>query len=33
MYVAIGEAVVLLTLGSVLYYSIKSRRLDQLLFA
>ena len=33
LFVAIGEAVVLLTLGSVLYYSIKSRRLDQLLFA
>ena len=32
LFVAIGELVVLLTLGSALYYGIKSRRLDQLLF-
>jgi len=31
-YVAIGEAAVLLTLGSTLYYAIKKRRLDILLF-
>ena len=29
VYVAIGEAVVLLTLGSALYYAIKKRRLDE----
>lgn len=29
VYVAIGEAVVLLTLGSALYYAIKRRRLDE----
>jgi uncharacterized membrane protein len=28
LYVAIGEAAVLLTLGSLLFYTIKSRRLD-----
>lgn len=32
LYVAIGEAAVLLTLGTVLYYVMKSRRLDQRLF-
>ena len=32
LYVAIGEAAVLLTLGTVLYYTVKSRRLDQKLF-
>ena len=31
VYVAIGEAVVLLTLGSALYYAIKKRRLDETL--
>ena len=31
-YVAIGEAAVLLTLGTALYYAIKSRRLDVRLF-
>ena len=29
VYVAIGEAVVLLTLGSALYYAIKNRRLEE----
>ena len=29
VYVAIGEAVVLLTLGSALYYAIKKRRLEE----
>lgn len=29
LYVAIGEATVLLTLGTALYYTIKNRRLDQ----
>lgn len=29
LYVAIGEIAVLLTLGSALYYTIRSRRLDQ----
>jgi uncharacterized membrane protein len=29
LYVAIGEAAVLLTLGTALYYTIKNRRLDQ----
>lgn len=33
LYVAIGEAVVLLVLGSVLYYAMKKRHLDQTLFA
>lgn len=33
LYVAVGEAAVLLVPGSVLYYAIKKRRLDQLLFA
>ncbi len=33
LYVAIGEAAVLLTLGSVLYYAMKKRRLDSRLFA
>ncbi len=33
LYVAIGEAAVLLTLGSALYYAIKLRRLDTLLFS
>lgn len=32
VYVAIGEAAVLLTLGSVLYYAMKRRRLDIRLF-
>jgi uncharacterized membrane protein len=32
LYVAIGEAAVLLTLGTALYYTIKTRRLDQKLF-
>ena len=32
MYVAIGEAAVLLTLGIALYYAIKARRLDTRLF-
>ena len=29
LYLAIGEAVVLLTLGSALYYAIKNRRLEE----
>ncbi len=29
LYVAIGEAAVLLTLGSALYYTLKNRRLDE----
>ena len=33
LYVAIGELAVLLTLGSALYYTIKGRRLEQLLFS
>ena len=33
LYVAIGEAAVLLTLGTALYYTIKARRLDQTLFS
>lgn len=32
LYVAIGEAAVLLTLGSLLYYAMKKRRLDVRLF-
>lgn len=32
LYVAIGEVVVLLTLGTALYYAIKGRRLEQVLF-
>lgn len=32
LYVAIGEAAVLLSLGSVLYYAMKGRRLDKRLF-
>ena len=32
LYVAIGEAAVLLTLGTALYYAIKARHLDQRLF-
>ena len=32
LYVAIGEAAVLLTLGTVLYYAMKRRKLDTLLF-
>ena len=32
LYVAIGEAAVLLTLGSALFYGIKARRLDARLF-
>ena len=32
LYVAIGEAAVLLTLGTVLYYALKNRKLDQYLF-
>ena len=33
LYVAIGEATVLLTLGSALYYALKVRHLDRKLFA
>ncbi len=33
LYVAIGEAVVLLVLGSALYYAMKKRKLDEKLFA
>lgn len=33
VYVAIGEAAVLLTLGSVLYFTIKKRELDRILFS
>ena len=33
VYVAIGEAVVLLVLGTALYYALKKRGLDQKLFA
>ena len=33
VYVAIGEAAVLLTLGTVVYYAIKKRSLDKRLFA
>lgn len=33
LYVAIGEAAVLLTLGTALYYALKNRKLDQHLFA
>ena len=33
VYVAIGEAVVLLVLGTALYYALKSRGLDRTLFA
>ena len=33
IYVAIGEAAVLLTLGSALYYAMKKRKLDTRLFA
>ena len=33
VYVAIGEAAVLLTLGSVLYFAIKKRELDRILFS
>ena len=32
LYVAIGEAAVLLTLGSMLYYAMRKRRLDARLF-
>ena len=32
LYVAIGEAAVMLTLGTALFYTIKARRLDQRLF-
>lgn len=32
LYVAIGEAAVLLTLGTALYYALKVRKLDQRLF-
>lgn len=32
LYVAIGEAAVLLTLGTLLYYALKNRKLDQRLF-
>ena len=32
LYVAIGEAAVLLSLGSLLYYAIRSRHLDSKLF-
>ena len=33
VYVAIGEAAVLLVLGSALYYAVKKRGLDKKLFA
>ena len=33
IYVAIGEAIVLLTVGSVLYFAMKKRNLDKRLFA
>ena len=33
LYVAIGEAAVLLTLGTALYYTLKNRKLDKHLFA
>ena len=33
LYVAIGEAAVLLTLGTVLFYAIKARHLDQRFFS
>lgn len=33
MYVALGEAAVLLTLGTVLYFAMKNRRLDKQLFS
>ena len=33
LYVAIGEAAVLLTLGSALYYAIKGRRLEHKIFS
>ena len=32
LYVAIGEAAVLLTLGSLLYFAMKNRGLDRVLF-
>ena len=32
LYVAIGEAVVLLTLGTALYYTIRTRNLDKRIF-
>jgi uncharacterized membrane protein len=32
LYVAIGEAAVLLTLGSLLYYALRKRDLGRLLF-
>ena len=32
LYVAIGEAAVLLSLGTVLFYTVKARRLDQKIF-
>lgn len=32
LYVAIGEAAVLLTLGTALYYAMKKRKLDSILF-
>lgn len=32
LYVAIGEAVVMLTIGAALYYAMKKRKLDALLF-
>ena len=33
IYVAIGEAIVLLTVGSILYFAMKKRNLDKRLFA
>jgi uncharacterized membrane protein len=33
IYVATGEAIVLLTVGSILYFAMKKRNLDQRLFA
>ena len=33
VYVAIGEAIVLLTVGSILYFAMKKRNLDKRLFA
>ena len=32
LYVALGELIVLLTLGSVLYFAIRRRKLDSTLF-
>ncbi|MFR8334173.1 MAG: hypothetical protein ACLU9S_18900 [Oscillospiraceae bacterium] len=32
LYVFLGEAIVLLVLGTILYYAVTARRLDQRLF-